>query len=73
MKLRLFVEGGHTFSINGIQRQFRGALAMFLGDTLASQAIGGFKIGVGFALRKCRNCMATGDQIQTLVRKHAVK
>lgn len=40
---------------------------MFLGDTLASHAVGGFKVGVGFALRKCRNCMATGDEIQHLV------
>lgn len=37
--------------INGVPRQFRGALATFLGDTLASHAIGGFKTGVGFALR----------------------
>ena len=39
---------------------------MFLEDTLASNAIGGFKVGVGFALRNCRNYMATVDQIQHL-------
>ena len=41
---------------------------MFLADTLAAHTIGGFKDGVGFSLRKCRNCLATEEQIQSLVR-----
>ena len=40
---------------------------MTLADTLAAHALGGFKVGVGFALRKCRICMATHEQIQTKV------
>eukprot|EP00732_Lithocolla_globosa_P000924 Lithocolla_globosa_v1_NODE_368_length_4282_cov_1393.917909.p1 type:complete len:874 gc:universal NODE_368_length_4282_cov_1393.917909:3941-1320(-) len=42
-----------------------GALLEFVGDTLASQFVGGFKEGVGFALRKCRNCLATATDMNT--------
>lgn len=34
------------------------------GDTLASNFISGFKEGVGFAYRKCRQCLATDADIQ---------
>jgi len=34
---------------------------------MAAHEIGGFKVGVGFALRKCRECLATDDMIQTKV------
>ena len=37
------------------------------GDIPASNYIGGFKEGVAFALRKCRRCLATGDDMQTKV------
>ena len=30
-----------------------------LADTLAAHSIGGFKVGVGFSLRKCRMCLTT--------------
>ena len=40
---------------------------MMLADTLAAHAIGGFKVGVGFALRKCRMCMATKDSMSEKV------
>ena len=36
-----------------------GAVVCFCGDTPASCYIGGFKEGVGFSLRKCRQCLAT--------------
>ena len=36
-----------------------GAVLVMLADTLAAHSIGGFKSGVGFALRKCRDCLAT--------------
>jgi len=32
-----------------------------LADTMAAHAIGGFKVGVGFALRRCRDCLATKE------------
>ena len=33
----------------------------------ASNYIGGFKEGVAFALRKCRKCLATADDMRTKV------
>jgi len=36
-------------------------------DIPASNHIGGFKEGVGFALRKCRRCMATAADLQDKV------
>lgn len=38
-----------------------------LADTVAAHSIGGFKVGVGFALRKCRNCMATAETMAKMV------
>ena len=38
-----------------------------LADTLAAHSIGGFKIGVGFSLRKCRHCLATQEEMNTKV------
>ena len=46
---------------------FRGALIAFVGDTPAINMVGGFKEGVGMAMRKCRHCMATIDEVQTKV------
>ena len=37
----------------------KGAVVSLLADTQAAHSIGGFKVGVGFAFRKCRNCLAT--------------
>ena len=34
---------------------------------LAAHSIGGFKVGVGFALRKCRMCLATLESLSTEV------
>ena len=33
----------------------KGAVLVMLADTQAAHAIGGFKVGVGFALRRCRD------------------
>lgn len=54
-------------TIGDHQYSFEGALVAFLGDTPAVNMAGGFKEGVGRAMRKCRHCMATNDQIQTKV------
>ena len=45
-----------------------GAVIVLLADTLAAHDLGGFKVGVGFALRKCRVCLATNIDIQSKVR-----
>ena len=39
----------------------------FVGDTPGVNMVGGFKEGVNMAIRKCRCCMATNDQIQIKV------
>lgn len=55
---------GCLFSVKGTLRRYRGALLAMPGDTLASNFISGFKEGVGFAYRKCRECLATDVDIQ---------
>ena len=35
----------------------KGAVVVMLADTQAAHAIGGIKLGVGFALRRCRDCL----------------
>ena len=48
---------------NGNEHRFYGTVIAFLADTVAAHEIGGFKVGVNFALRKCRVCMATDSMI----------
>ena len=45
----------------------QGALIAFIGDTPASNKVGGFKESVSLAYRKCRQCLATFDMIQEKV------
>ena len=54
--------------VDGLHRIVRGTALVLLADTLAAHQLGGFKIGVGFSLRKSRQCMATGSNMQTQVR-----
>ena len=54
-------------TIQGVKRVVKGAVLFALADTLALHSMGGFKIGVGFSLRKCRMCLATRDQLSTKV------
>jgi hypothetical protein len=56
--------GGKKLLIKGIEQQFRGSLLMFIGDTLASNFVGGFKEGVAFAHKPCRSCLGTKDSIK---------
>lgn len=44
-----------------------------LADTLAAHAIGGYKQGVGFSLRKCRDCLATADTMKEKVSNAVLK
>ncbi len=55
-------------SMSGQTYKFYGSVLLMLGDTLAAPDIGGFKVGVGFALRICQHCMATRELSQTKVR-----
>jgi len=45
--------------LNGKRVIVKGSVLAMLADTLAAHSIGGFKVGVGFALCQCRNCLAT--------------
>ena len=38
-----------------------------LADTQAAHYIGGFKVGVGFSLRPCRDCLATRETMKIKV------
>lgn len=42
----------------------KGAVLAVLADTQAVHYLGGFKIGVGFSLRPCRNCLATKETMK---------
>lgn len=44
-------------TINGMPRNFKGALLTFLADNLGSNALGGFKLSFSFSFRYCRTCM----------------
>ena len=50
-------------NIRGQKRTIKGTVLLFLADTPAAHSIGGFKCGVGLALRKCRHCLATQADI----------
>lgn len=45
----------------------KGAVLAMLADTQAAHYLGGFKIGVGFSFRPCRNCLATKETMQVKV------
>ena len=58
-------------STNEAETLFYGTVVAFLADTLAAHEIKGFKIGVGFALCKCRVCLANSEtMLQTEVRMY---
>ena len=42
----------------------RGKVLLCLGDTEGQQQIGGFKVSVGWSLRKCRYCLATAEDVR---------
>ena len=46
---------------NGRDLLVKGTVLAVLADTQAAHSLGGFKIGVGFSLRRCRNCLATKE------------
>ena len=47
--------------------RIHGSVLLALADTLGAHQLEGFKVGVGFALCKCRECMATYEDMQTKV------
>ena len=43
----------------GASTVLKGTVLLTLADTMAAHQLGGFKVGVGFAVHKCQECMAT--------------
>ena len=64
------LKDGITVDVGGFTHQFYGTLLVLLADTLAAHQLGGFKVGVGFSLRVCRDCMATKEMAQYKVSPH---
>ena len=58
---------GLTLNLNGQDVMVKGAVVVMLADTQAAHAIGGFKVGVGFALRRCLDCLATAETMSSRV------
>lgn len=55
---------GYTFIINGTPIELFGAVVSCLGDTEGQHQWGGFKVKVGWAHQKCRNCLCTFVNMQ---------
>lgn len=70
--LKLLKVNGFVSAVNGETIHTKGSLLLFLADTLAAHQIGGFKIGVGFSFRKCRNCLTTADEMEGNVSNHFI-
>lgn len=51
----------------GASRKLFGCLVAFLGDTPAAALVGGFKEGVGGAVRGCRTCMTKNAHFSSKV------
>ncbi len=61
-----------SLQVDRREMQIRGTVLLTLADTLAAHQLEGFEVDVGFALRKCRVCLATWEDIQSKVcRAHA--
>ena len=58
------LENGHLFYVDGEIKVVYGKVVSCDGDTKGQHERGGFKVGVGFALKKCRLCHYTFDAMQ---------
>lgn len=63
----IILQKGISVTLGSENITLHGAVLVLLADTLAAHDLGGFKVGVGFALRKCRMCLATDNDIQSKV------
>ena len=60
------MQSGINITMDGVSHCFRGTVTLVSGDNLGSHYIGGFKSPSG-ALRKCRHCMATSEDMSSEV------
>lgn len=61
-----FFQTGVEVIVDGIQHTLKGTVTLVPGDNLASQCLGGYK-SLASAHRKCRQCMAVNEGMQTKV------
>ena len=62
---------GISVLVSGEEVSFKGTLSVVPGDNLASQYLGGYK-SLASAHRKCRNCFAVKEDMQTKVRNNYI-
>ena len=55
---------GTAVTFDDENRILHGGLVAFLADTLAAHQVGGYKCSMSYALRVCRSCMITSEQLQ---------
>lgn len=70
--LSFCMQAGIVVQVDGKDTRVYGTVLVLLADTLAAHQLGGFKVGVGFSLRKCRQCMVTFDDMQTMVSTYII-
>lgn len=61
------MQEGVSVDVSGTKTHFHGTVLLLLADNLAAHQIGGFKVGISFALRKCRDCLATASDMSNKV------
>lgn len=64
------LSSGITLTINSCDYNIAVWCHCFVGDALAANEFGGYKIGVGFAYQKCRTCECTFDDMQANFEEH---
>lgn len=57
-------------TVDGVAKKYHGSISVVSADNLASQELGGYK-ALNAALRKCRCCMTTDEDMQIKVYKHS--
>ena len=64
--LNILATTGISINIDGLHKNFKGALLAFLADNLASNDLGGFKKSFSFSFRCCRTCLVTHDTLSSI-------
>ena len=60
----LLQDEGYRLELDSGVVVLHGAVVCLCGDIPASNFLGGFKEGVGFVLRKCRQCLCSKEDLK---------
>ena len=63
---KLASDDGYYFTVGNNSIPLRGAVSVFCGNTPAAQLAGGFTEGVAFAMKCCRQCKASQNDVQNV-------